>query len=284
MTKDIFGEPLYKKTDLRAEFLEPPFSILDAKSGSWNDRKRMWKSLGIQSEEGRDAAVYNLSKSISKFDSQISIFDPALCELMYKWFCPAEGNILDPFAGGSVRGIVAQHMGYNYTGIDIREVQVESNRQQAEDILEPDNHPTWICGDSLEVLKEGGIAPVDFVFSCPPYANLETYSDLPNDISNMDYKGFLKAYREIIRLAVSYLVPGGYAAFVVGEVRDKKGNYIGFVPATIRAFEAAGMKLYNEAILLTPIGTACMRAKKQFTNSKKLAKIHQNVLVFRKQQ
>ena len=38
----------------------------------------------------------------------------------------------------------------------------------------------------------------DFVFSCPPYADLEVYSDLKGDISNMDYENFMKAYKEII--------------------------------------------------------------------------------------
>lgn len=30
---------------------------------------------------------------------------PVLCELAYRWFCLAGGLVLDPFAGGSVRGI-----------------------------------------------------------------------------------------------------------------------------------------------------------------------------------
>ena len=31
-----------------------------------------------------------------------SVFCPVLCELMLRWFCPAGGSVLDPFAGGSV--------------------------------------------------------------------------------------------------------------------------------------------------------------------------------------
>ena len=31
--------------------------------------------------------------------SGTSIFDPVLCELVYRWFCPAGGAVLDPFAG-----------------------------------------------------------------------------------------------------------------------------------------------------------------------------------------
>lgn len=33
-----------------------------------------------------------------------SIFDPVICEIAYRWFCPPGGTVLDPFAGGSVRG------------------------------------------------------------------------------------------------------------------------------------------------------------------------------------
>ena len=37
----------------------------------------------------------------------LSVFDPVLCELMYYWFSFDKAKILDPFAGGSVRGIIA---------------------------------------------------------------------------------------------------------------------------------------------------------------------------------
>jgi len=38
---------------LRERFIIPPFSVLDARSGYWQARKRAWLSLGIQSELGR---------------------------------------------------------------------------------------------------------------------------------------------------------------------------------------------------------------------------------------
>jgi len=60
-----------------------------------------------------------------------SIFDPVLCELAYRWFCPPGGLVLDPFAGGSVRGIVAAKCGRRYIGIDLSERQCEANRAQA---------------------------------------------------------------------------------------------------------------------------------------------------------
>ena len=75
--------------------------------------------------------------------------------------------------------------------------------------------------------------------------------------------------------------PGALACFVVGEVRDKNGNYIGFVPDTIKAFMEAGMHYYNEAVLLNSVGTAAIRARRNMYNQK-LVKLHQNILVFKK--
>jgi DNA modification methylase len=279
---DLFGNEIITDPILRDQFIEPPFSVLDTKSGNWQRRKKLWSSLGIKSEIGRDSVVINMdtTKKDKNTASYVSIFDPALCEVLYKWFCNENGEILDPFAGGSVRGIVANKLGYKYTGIDIRQEQIDSNREQGLNILEVDNQPNWYCGDSNEVLENFN-KEFDFVFSCPPYADLEVYSDLKGDISNKPYQEFLSLYESIIAKSCKLLKNGALACFVVGEVRDKKGNYIGFVPDTIRAFEKCGMKFYNEAILLNAIASASMRANGNM-KSKKLVKVHQNILTFKK--
>lgn len=281
---DLFGNEIIQDELLRDKFIEPPFSILDTKSGNWQRRKRLWTAKGLKSEIGRDAKAFNMSewnkdKGKSGGNSDVSIFDPALCEVLYHWFCPKNGSILDPFSGGSVRGIVANYLGYKYTGIDIRQEQVDSNREQAIDILEINNQPQWYVGDSNYVL-ENFSNKFDFVFSCPPYADLEVYSDLEGDISNKPYNQFLELYESIISKSCALLKDDGYACFVVGEVRDKNGNYIGFVPDTIRAFQKCGMNFYNEAILVS-LGSAAMRVNGNM-KSQKLVKIHQNILIFKK--
>jgi hypothetical protein len=68
--------------------------------------------------------------------------------------------------------------------------------------------------------------------------------------------------------------------FCCGDVRDKKGNYYNFVGDTIKAFLDAGLNYYNEAVLVTCVGTLPIRSAKTFTASRKLGKTHQNVLVF----
>lgn len=295
MALDLFGEEIIEDVLLRDKFMEPPFSVLDTRQGSWQNRKRRWQQLGMKSEVGR-ASDLTYTGAASKFDyyrvkegkrettdeQSTSIFDPALTELMYNWFCPEGGLILDPFAGGSVRGIVANYLSYKYTGLELRQEQVDSNREQALDILPLENQPQWYCGDSDKLLDGQWEHKFDFIFSCPPYADLEVYSDLPEDLSNMSYKDFVTKYRSIIGKALKLLKSGCYAVFVVGEVRDKDGFYYDFVGDTKKAFIEQGAKLYNDAILLNVVGSASMRASKVFEAGKKLTKIHQNVLVFKK--
>ena len=320
---DILGDPAgtgaaaEARATLAERFMVAPFSVLDARRGWWQERKRAWLSLGLKSEAGRDElltfssssqppAVYEaknryeakLGREASwdeffaanpnvRAQTGTSIFDPVLCELAYRWFCPSAGIVLDPFAGGSVRGIVAAKTGRHYVGCDLRPEQVEANRAQWADML---SLPTctesqtgtaaWACGDSRQLDKHCSGVAADLVFSCPPYADLEVYSDRPDDLSNMDYPQFVEVYREIIAKAVAMLKPDRFACFVVGEVRDRNGIYRNFVGDTIAAFEAAGARYYNEVVLITQAGSLAIRAGKQFSTSRKVGKTHQNVLVF----
>jgi DNA modification methylase len=217
-------------------------------------------------------------------DSEIaagtSIFDPVLCEIMYRWFCPPSGLVLDPFAGGSVRGIAAAMLGRLYVGVDLRPEQIEANDRQAAEILAAGlPRPRWVTGDSRNIatIVTGAY---DFLFSCPPYADLEVYSDDPRDLSTLGYEDFLAAYREIIASCVGLLKEDRFACFVVGDIRDRHGFYRKFPCCTIEAFEAAGARLYNEAVLLTSVGSLPIRAGKQFAGGRKLGKAHQNVLIF----
>lgn len=285
---DLFGNPIVKDVLLRDKFIEPPFTRLDSVSGNWQKRKAIWRNIGIKSEVGREAELC-LAQGLNKFDPResytgTSIFDPALCELLYHWFVPDGGLILDPFAGGSVRGIVANYLGYNYTGIELRAEQVDSNREQALNILPVNNQPQWYEGDSDIVLDENWQHKFDTIFSCPPYMDLEVYSDLENDLSTMTDEEFTKKYERIILKSCKLLKNDGFAIFVVGDVRDKKtGFYKDFITITKLAFYKAGLKLYNEAIFLeNGLNTAAMRADKQFTAGKKLIKVHQNILIFKK--
>ena len=110
--------------------------------------------------------------------------------------------------------------------------------------------------------------------------DLEVYSKDERDISNMPYDKFKAAYFAIIEKACGKLKENAFAAIVVGDVRDKRGYYYNFVSDTIEAFSRAGLKYYNECVLINQVGTGAMRVNNQFSKARKVVKTHQNVLVF----
>lgn len=350
---DLFGEPVTvpNRSPLAARFEFPPFSVLDARSGEWQERKRAWLALGIRGELGRGIVNLNMAhpettstldfyaqkrglekergRDLSKDEaaeimaalgtlknaraanhaspggsarpacdyrngqrgdgagrpgdddtSGTSVFDPVLSELIARWFCPPGGQIVDPFAGGSVRGIVAALLGFRYWGCDLRPEQIAANEAQRAAIC-PDEagRIVWTCGDARDVLGSAPLA--DLVFTCPPYGDLERYSDDPRDLSTLAYPDFLVAYRQIIKAAAWRLLSHHFAVLVVGDFRDPRtGHYRGFVADTIQAGRDAGLALYNDAVLVTAVGSLPIRVGKQFEAGRKLGKTHQNVLVF----
>ena len=541
---NLFGDPVLpdSRGKVADDFVMAPFTLLNAREGFWQDRKRAWIRIGIKSQEGRDARCLPVNSQMEKFGKAMkadgqSIFDPVLTEIHYDWFCPRGGQIIDPFAGGSVRGVVAGSLGYRYWGCDLSQEQIDANRLQSCEIFghypferddltpvqkvgerwvkrddlfsvggasggkartcwalatggngrglttagsrqspqamlvaamasmlnmpcaihcpegdissgpvheakllgaeiiqhkagyntviiarareyaeqhgytlipfgmeheeavtqtrkqvanipkdvkrivipvgsamslagllwglldrnlsipvlgvvvgadplarlnqyappfweqmvtlvksERDYHDhvvasvcgvgldpiyeakcakyckagdlLWIVGHRDRIIKAGETPPVwragdsakvdpedipsaDFLFTCPPYGDLEVYSDDAADISNMEHDKFLSVYRDIVRAWCNRLKRDRFAAVVVGDFRDKKtGNYRNFVSDTIQAFLDAGLHLYNESILITAVGSLPVRITRQFNAGRKLGKTHQNILVF----
>lgn len=578
------------KLNLFDRFLVPPFSVLNARDGWWVERKRSWLELGIEGELGREdkprtwylAAPGHHSGGVVPEgtaerkkqgeieddgllygDGATSVFDPVLCELVYRWFCPPGGKVLDPFAGGSVRGIVASKLGRSYTGIELREVQVVANEAQRAEILGEDGElpkpvaivpdvptdsqveytpiqmlgpdyaeaaprvwlkredlysfagvrgakvracvafierakaqgvgvvtagarqspqvnfvaqiahrlgvscrvhvpsgaltpeilaaraagakviqhdfgyntvivkaaredaanlgwveipygmesqesidftapqvanlpadchrivnatgsgmtlagilhglklagrddvkvlavcvghvpeerldkwapkgwrdmveivddpspyeqpapdvflgdvqldayyeakclpyleegdcfwisairpsavpavaplPEWICGDSRQLyMNLSNEYEADMIFTCPPYGDLEVYSDDPRDLSTMDYREFIEALGLVMERSYDKLKDDSFAVIVVGDYRDKDGYYRNFPGDTIKLMEAAGFKYLNEAILVTQLASLPIRVGRQFDATRKMGKTHQQCLVF----
>lgn len=309
---------------LALRFGVPPLSVLDMRKGYWQQRKAAWLALGIRSQDGRPTNLLKVSSALKGnsagegryleavestvapaepgkgsgryaggnafgFGSKTggtSAFDPVLCELAYRWWCPEGGSILDPFAGGSVRGIVAAKLGFSYCGLELRQEQVDANCAQAAAVLGDgwDLKVQWICADSSDLAMQlVDSEPFDFLFTCPPYYDLERYGDDPRDLSNAaTYEEFLQRYESILASAVELLAPDRYACIVVSDIRDKQGLYRGFERDTQLAMAAAGAPTYNLAVLLEPIGPTAIRAGRIFNGGRKLSRVHQAVQVFAK--
>lgn len=300
------------------KFVIPPFSILDTRQGYWQDRKKQWKAIiGANGESRQDTnmkspelkykTIYERSKVrrmelgisfaeyLERFVSEeekrkaeaqalgngTSIFDPVLAEIIVRWFSYPGSRIIDPFAGDVYKGLVFGYLGHNFTGIEIRPEQIEENNK----ILQrfPDVKVNYINDDGQNVAQHFEPNSVDLVMSCPPYFDLEHYSDLPNDASNAPtYEAFLKILENGFAGALNCLRENRFAVVVVGDVRNKKtGFYYDFVGDIKRIFKKHGAGLYNELILIESGASTALRAGK-YMEMRKIAKNHQNVLVFYK--
>lgn len=265
------------------DFIIMPQSIFDTRQGVWQNRKKEWLELGIASEIGREENL-TFAKSLNTGNlGGTSIFDPVLCEVGYTWFTPFENaKIIDPFAGGSVRGIVAERLGYRYTGIDLRKEQIDANYNNAREIGSDISKIKWICDDSFNVDEYIEDDSADLIFACPPYFDLEVYSDNDKDISNMSYEEFAKIYTGILQKFSKKLKQNRFAIVTISDVRDKKGFYRDLTGLTKQAFSEMGVNFYNDIILVNTLASGAMRARKQMNAGRKVIRNHQNVLVFYK--
>ncbi len=268
-------------------FTIPPFSILDTRQGYWQDRKRYWKELIGDNGESRDESMGKFNPEYKKekglktgFGSvgqSVSLLDPVLSELTNRWFGLDNCKTFDCFAGDSVFGFVSDYLGNEFTGIELRQEQTDLNNERLKG-----SKSKYICDDGQNVLKHIEENSQDLLFSCPPYFDLEVYSDLENDASNQkEYSDFLQILDNAFSGAIKCLKYNRFAVITVGDIRDKKGFYYRFVDDIKDIFKRNNILLYNELILVEQIGTKAMTVSKSMGN-RKIGKCHQNVLVFYK--
>lgn len=288
-----FGDKLKNKNitpkgSLLEDFIVPPFSIFDTKKGYWIDRKRLWMKKINDNGESRDETLsdvlipntYHSGKGLTHVSQSVSILDPVLSEIINLWFGIKNCKVFDCFAGDTVFGYVSSFLGNAFIGIELREEQVRINQKRCN----ADNLAAqYICDDGRNVQKYIQPQTQDLFFSCPPYFDLEIYSELENDASNQKlYTEFYSIIDTAFSKSAKCLKEDRFAVIVCGDVRDKKsGMYYDFPSDIKNTFKKNGLILYNEIIMCERIGTACMKAANYMKN-RKVVKTHQNILVFYK--
>lgn len=298
------------------DFLMSPCDVFRVASGDWQARKRAWleiipfdyeelgregdlvmaaktrkdprfyerkqrteERLGVELTTGEFIEKY-YREPASRVASGTSMFDPVLSEIMTIWFSPPGGLIYDPFAGDVERGLLAAAKGRRYLGVDVRAEQCEVNAGLAAKLgWEPT--PRWVQGDSRSDLPTlWAEEQADLVFTCPPYWNLEKYSDDPGDLSNMSLADFNAAHGEIIAASLERLKDDRFAVWVIGDVRLEARRWARIVDSTIDSFEAAGAALHNEATLITPMGGRRIGLRQSFIKTRTLTSLTESVLIF----
>ena len=274
---------------LSDRYIVPPFSILDTRQGYWKERKKIWNELIGDDGCTRDNKNNYINKNPDNWENKpykggivreksVSILDPVMAEVVCEWYGIDKGKSFDVFAGDTAFGYVSSSKGMSFTGIELREEQAAINNERTKSLT-----AKYICDDGRNVLKHIEEESQDLLFSCPPYYNLEVYSNDERDASNQQsYDDFIKIIEEAFSNAVKCLKNNRFAVVVVGDVRDRKtGAYYCFQDDIKRIFRNNGLVLYNEIVLIQPIGNAALRANVNMRN-RKTVKVHEYVLVFYK--
>lgn len=242
-------------------------------------RVRDWKRLlGEDGHTGARAEVFRKDHD-SVYTATHSVFPAPLVEwILLRYGGPKRGRILDAFAGGPPRGIVSSIMDFVYVGFEVRQEQIDENKDALKGLGL--KSATYIKGDGCLLKDDLGL--FDCALTCPPYYNLESYSDLPEDISNLgSYWEFNAAMAFCAQAHYPLMKPGAFVCFVVGNFRDKNGELIDFRSHTVENFREAGFVFHQEIILSKNFGSAAKRSTNSWKGLK-LVPIHEFLLVFRK--
>lgn len=262
----------YKTMKERLGFL--PISI-------WQPDKNITKELKtIINDKAQTRTSLNSNRSDRRSGvngGKCSVFNPHLAQKILAAYAPLNANIYDPFGGGGTRGYIATKMNHKYTGIEIREEEVNRIQEQMK-IWNIDFN--MILGDSKTYIIPDKL--FNFSYTCPPYFDLELYSELDNDLSNAkDYNEYLKMLSNVLKNTYNHLENNSFSVWVVGNFRNKTGELEHLNGDLIRLAKEVGFKLWDEIIWEGASDAAKTRCGK-FEANRKCVRMHEYIIILKK--
>ena len=270
---DLFGNiTIEKSIKKRIGFL--PTSVWRP---NWQITKRLKKLVGDSSQTRESLNSNRSDRRNGVNNGKPSIFNPNLCQMILSAYCDENSTIYDPFAGGGTRAIISSMFGHKYYGVEIRKEEVDRINIKKKEL---DLDFTVIKGDALNKNFNG--IKFNFSLTCPPYYDLEQYSNLDNDLSNQkDYKGFLKMLSISIKRVYDCLEDGSLSVWVVGNFRNKFGALEHLNGDLIRIGKENGFILLDELIYEGASKVALTRCSK-FEKNRKSIRMHEYIVIFKK--
>jgi len=275
----------YERVDFMSTYGMIPYSIWESDDPKFSNpilkylKERQGKSTRENTLKSFGGAGENTA-----YTATTSYFNPKLCKMVYSSYCPKNGTIFDPFSS-VVRPYVAKILDYNYTGCEVRKDECDKiNNILNTNALFETSEVNVLNMDCREFESD---KKFDLIFTCPPYWNLETYSEQDNDMSAIsNYADFLVEMGRVYSKCSSLMYEESYCCFVVADFRDYSegrkliNRLVPFVSDMIRCGEDAGLSLYDKVIIKKPMGTAPSRLK--LWNKRKTVRIHEELLIFKK--
>ena len=281
MNKDILPEDFYKKNlfyDCGDKSMKARLGFLP--SSLWKPDATITKFLKeLINDKSQARETLNSNRSDRRHgvnNGKCSIFNPQLAQMILAAYAPMNGKIYDPFGGGGTRGYIATKMGYDYTGVEIREE--EYNRVLAQ-MKEWNLNFKFILADSVKYRPNESF---DFIYTCPPYYDLEVYSDMEEDLSNApSYMEYLNMLQKVLKNCYDILKKDSFAVFVVGNFRNKKGELEHLNGDLITKAKEVGFKLWDELIWMGASNVALTRCGK-FEKNRKSVRMHEYIIILKK--
>lgn len=117
------------------------------------------------------------------------------------------------------------------------------------------------------------------ILTCPPYHDMERYTDHPTDLSNMSWGKHLDALREVAQHCYTALADDRFLVWVTGDLRDHHGHQRSLPERTLYTLLGAGFHHINTHILVTPVGTRYLNLRRGWTHTRTAGRRHEHVYV-----
>jgi len=182
---------------------------------AWHDGKDLRKAIRFQFKQGDPVAPHRVLRAVTMQHRTPGVFRPAVAKYLYETYCPPGGSTWDPCAGWGGRLMGAAAAGVKYIATEIEPETVAGNRALAK-VLGADATLVQMPAESFK-------APaVDFVFTSPPYFDVEHYGVSPGQ-SFRSYSEFDKWVEGFLRPVIqSAFDAAPVLALNVAQIRKRK--------------------------------------------------------------
>ncbi len=209
------------------QWLNNDMNIEKARIVIAKNQKERQETNRTQFFKPEDSEVRNMQKYVEMWLSttsdghKVSNFNPVQAYEIYKEFALPGNVVLDFSMGYASRLLASKKLNLFYVGIDVNKELCDKVFQMCEELEIKDNH---IINKSSEVFIPEYENKVDFIFTSPPYFNLEIYSDEPEQCMNKykDYDDWLNNYaRKTMENCYKYLKNYCYCAINIKNLTSK---------------------------------------------------------------